>query len=149
MREAAPLQADDIEAGERGAVAERDAEGDDVVLDAREAADEGVGADADELMRGGAAAENGEIADLAMAGQHHVVGEDDALADAAIMRDMGVGEEHASAGRRSFREPPPAVPGFIVTPSRMRQSSPIDKANRLAAIFEVLRLDARSRRRDR
>ena len=69
VREAAPLQADEIEAGERGAVAERDAERDDVVLDPREAADEGVRADADELMRRRAAAENREIADLAMAGR--------------------------------------------------------------------------------
>ena len=45
-REAAALQADEIEPGERGAIAERDAERDDVVLDAREAADEGVRADA-------------------------------------------------------------------------------------------------------
>ena len=35
VREPAPLEADDIEAGERGAVAERHAERDEVVLDAR------------------------------------------------------------------------------------------------------------------
>ena len=103
MREAAALQADDIEAGERGAIAERKPKGNEVVLDAGETADEGVRADANELMRGGAAAQNGEIADLAMAGQHHVVGQDDALADAAIMRDMGVGQEHRARANDRFR----------------------------------------------
>ena len=44
--EAAPAQADDVEAGEMGAVADRHAVGDDVVLEARQAADEGVRADA-------------------------------------------------------------------------------------------------------
>ena len=51
VREAAALQADDIEAGERGAIAERHAEGNEVVLDAGQAADERMGADAHELVR--------------------------------------------------------------------------------------------------
>ena len=110
MREAPALQADDIEASERGAIAERKAERDEVVLDARQPADERMRADANELMRGGAAAENGEIADLAMPGQHHVVGQDDALADAAIMRHMGVGQKHASADRRPFPSRRPRCP---------------------------------------
>ena len=103
VREAAALQADDIEPGEAGAVAERKAKGNEVMLDAGETADERVGADANELMHGGAAAQNGEIADLAMAGQHHVVGENDALADAAIMRDVGVGQEHRPRPDDRFR----------------------------------------------
>ena len=57
MRKAAALQADEIEAGERGAVAERDAERNEVVLDAGKSADEGMRADAHELMRGRAAAD--------------------------------------------------------------------------------------------
>ena len=39
-------------------------------------------------------------------------------------------------------EPPPAVPGFIVTPSRIKTVLADRQANRLAAIFEVLRLVA-------
>jgi hypothetical protein len=92
--EAPALQADDIEAGEPGAVAERKAKGDEVMLDASETADEGVGPNPYELVNGGAAAQNGEIADLAMASQHHVVGQNNALADATIMRDVGVGQEY-------------------------------------------------------
>ena len=38
MGKAAALEADDIEPGERGAIAERDGEGNDVVFDASEAA---------------------------------------------------------------------------------------------------------------
>ena len=48
-REAAPLQADDVEARQVRAVAERHAVGDEVVLQARHAADEGMRADAREL----------------------------------------------------------------------------------------------------
>ena len=67
MRKAPALEADDVEAGEPGAIAERKAKRDQVMLDAGETADERVGSNADELMRGGAAADIGEIADLAMA----------------------------------------------------------------------------------
>src|ERR1700685_4363896 len=88
------LEGDDVDAGEPGAVAERKAEGDEVMLDASETADEGMGADANKLVNGGAPAQNGEIADLAMASQHHIVGQNNALANAAIMRDVGVGQEY-------------------------------------------------------
>ena len=105
-------------------------------------ADEGVRADANELMRGRAAAQYREIADLAMARQHDVVRQNDVVADAGSRARHGRWRERRSASRRSSREPPPAVPGFIVTPSRMMQSSPIVRRHRLAAIFEVLRLVA-------
>src|ERR1700733_4902664 len=88
------LEADDIEAGEARAVAERKAKGDEVVLHASKTPHERVGANANELVNGGPAAQNGEIADLAMASQHHVVGQNNALANAAIMRDVGVGQEN-------------------------------------------------------
>ena len=51
MRKAAPLEADEIETGEGGAVAESHAEGDKIVLDPGETADKGVRADADVLMQ--------------------------------------------------------------------------------------------------
>ena len=56
MRKTPPLQADNIEASESGAIAERKAERDEVVLDAGETAHERVGADANELMHSGAPA---------------------------------------------------------------------------------------------
>ena len=67
MREAPALEANDVEAGERGAIAERNSERDEVMLDPGKTADEGVSANANELVDGDAAAQIGEIADLAMA----------------------------------------------------------------------------------
>ena len=95
------------------------------MLDAGETADKRVGSNADELMRRRRRREwrNRRSGN---AGQHHIIGQNDALADAAIMRDVGVGQEHRPRPDDRF-EPPPAVPGFIVTPSRMRQSSPITR----------------------
>ena len=120
----------------------RDAEGDDVVFDAREPADESVRADAHELMRRRSAAEDGEISDLAMAGEHDVVGEDDVVADAAIVRDMGVGEKDAARADDRFANRRPPCPDSSSRPSRIRQSSPIVRLHPFAAIFEVLRLVA-------
>src|SRR6516164_1876949 len=85
MRKAAPLEADDIEPRQCRAIAERHAEGDEIVLDASEAADKSVRANPDELMRRGSPAHDGEVTDLAMACQHHVVRQDDALAEAAVV----------------------------------------------------------------
>src|SRR6185312_4925741 len=62
-REAAALHADDVEAGEPRPVAHHRAVGDDVALDAGHAADHCVLADADELMHGAEAAEDGIVAD--------------------------------------------------------------------------------------
>ena len=47
-------------------------------------------------MDAGPAADDGEIADLAMAREHHVVGEHDVAAHPAIMRDVGIGQEEAA-----------------------------------------------------
>ena len=45
--------------------------------------------------------------------------------------------------------PPPSVPGFMVTPSRMMQSVPIVSVARLALVLEILRLVAdRGERKD-
>ena len=141
MRKAAPLEADDIETGERGAVAERHAVGDDIVLDPGEAADEGVRADPDELMRRRPAAEDRRVADLAMARQHHVVGEDDVVAELAIMRDMGIGEEHAARPDDRLRA---AAGGAGIHRDALADQAILadPEAHRLAAIFEVLRLMA-------
>ena len=138
VRETPALQADDIEAGEPGAIAERKAKGNEVMLDASKTADKRVGADANELMSGGAAAQNGEIADLAMAGQHHVVGQNNALANAAIMRDVGVGQEHRARANDRFRA---AARGAGIHRHAFANEAVLadHQADRLAAIFEVLR----------
>src|SRR5271165_4517183 len=137
MREAAPLEADEVEAGERGAIAERHAEWDEIVLDAGEAADKGVGADANVLMRRRAAADDGEVADRDMARQHHIVGQNDALADPAVVRDMGVGEEHGSRTDDRHR---PAAFGARVHRHVLADQTLLadDETDRLASILEVL-----------
>ncbi len=60
--EAAALQADDVETGEVGAVAEHHAVGNAIVLQPGKAADEGMRADAGELDHRRAAAEDGVVA---------------------------------------------------------------------------------------
>jgi hypothetical protein len=104
------------------------------MLDAGETADERMGANTDELMRRGAPADIGEIADLAMPAQHHIVGENNALADSAIMSDMGVGEERRAWAHDRF--------GAATGGARVhRHAFPDDairanhKADGLAAVF--------------
>src|SRR5215207_1525 len=136
--EAAPLQPDDVEAGEVGAVAERHSVGDHVVLDAGQSAHEGVGADPHMLMNAGSAADDGIIAHRAMAGQHDIVGEDHVTADAGIMRDMALrqkqamipdsGDEAATGGAR--------VHGDAFTYRAVRTH---DEFRLLATELEVLR----------
>src|SRR5262245_48510926 len=73
-RKAAPLQADDIETGQVGPVANRHAVGNEIVLQPRHAAEKSVRPDAGELDNRGTTAKDGEIADIAVPGQHYVVG---------------------------------------------------------------------------
>ena len=61
--ETVPLQADDVKPRKIGPVADGHAKWDDIVLNAGHASDKRVSADADPLMDGGKAAQNGVIAD--------------------------------------------------------------------------------------
>ena len=144
----APRQADDVEARQMRPVAERHPVGNQIVLQARHAAEEGVRADARELDDGRAAADDGEIADRAMARQHDVVGEDHVVADAAVVPDVGVGEEGAAIadGRHHATAFGAGIHGhafadLAVGPDRQRR--------RLALVFQILRLMAdRGKRED-
>ncbi len=117
---------------------ERNAEGDEVVLDAGEAADESMRADANELMRRRAAANDGEVADLAMAREHHIVGQDDALAEPAVMSDMRIGEEHASRADDRLR---PSGLGPRIHRHAFADQTILadDQPHGLAAILQILR----------
>ena len=88
-RKFAALHADNVEAGQSGIVAARQAEGNDVRAHAGERADHRVGADAAELMHGGQA-------DHAMTAQRHAVREHDVVPDLAVMGDMAVCHEEAA-----------------------------------------------------
>ncbi len=71
-------------------------ERDDVSLDARNAADESVRPDAHELVHARSAADRRVIADFDVAAEQYVIGEDDAFAQLAIMRNMRICEQSAS-----------------------------------------------------
>ena len=72
-RKATALQADDVEARQVGAIAERHAVRNEIVLEPRHAADESVRPDARKLNDRRAAADDGVVADGAMSGKHDVV----------------------------------------------------------------------------
>ncbi len=84
----AALEADEVEAGEVGALADHRAVGDDVRDDAREAADHRSAAEADELVDRGEAAEDDVVPDDDMTAEGGVVGHDDVVADDAVVRDV-------------------------------------------------------------
>src|SRR5215213_3490082 len=74
-------------------VAHGHAIGNEIVLQARHATDEGMGANTGELDDGRTAAEDDEVAHRDMACQHHVVGENAVVADLGVVTHMGVGQE--------------------------------------------------------
>src|SRR5271163_4811318 len=96
-------------------------------------------ADADELMHGRAAAQNRKIADLDMAAQHHIVGQDDALAEAAIVRDMRIGEEDAARADDRLAAAPRS-PGIHRHPLADHAILADRQSDGFAAIFQILRL---------
>ena len=122
--EAAAPEANDIEACKARTVAERHGVGNDVIFDPAKSPDESMIADPHELMYGRTATHDDVIADARMARQHHVIGENNVIADLTVVRDMGMARK-AQWSPTTVRIPPPSVPGFIVTPSRMRQLAPI------------------------
>ncbi len=85
--------ADDVETAEDARIAVQHAIGDDIVGNGRQPADEGLTADAGELVHGRAAAKDDAILDDHMAGEHHVVRHDDVVAEDAVVRDVRIGKE--------------------------------------------------------
>ena len=87
-----------------------------------------------------------------MACEHHVVGQDDALADVAVVGDMGVGEKDAARADDCLRTAAlrAGIHRYALADEAVLAD---DEADRFAAIFEILRLmsnrsegeDARSR----
>ncbi len=140
-REAAARQPDDVQAAELGAVADRRAERDHVVLDARHAADETALADAHILVHCRQAAEDGVVVDAAMAAERRVVDEDDVVADLAVMGDMRADEKQAVVA--DPRQHPAALGAGIDGHVLADDAVPADlEPARLAVIFPVLRRQA-------
>ena len=95
-REAGALQADRVEAVQLHRVADRLHVGRDVLVDPGAAADEGVGADGDELVDGVEAAEHGAVVDGDVARALGAVGDDDVVADVAVVGQVHVGHDEAA-----------------------------------------------------
>jgi hypothetical protein len=93
--EAAAAQADDVQRGEAGAVADDAAKRDHVPLDARYPADHRRAADANELMDRRRAADHGVLADADVPTHHDIVRHNHVVADLAIMRNVDDGHQHA------------------------------------------------------
>ncbi len=137
----APLEADDVEAGEAGAIADHAAERNDVGLDAGDAADHRGTADTDILVKRGRPHDHRMVADADMATHHRVVRDDDVVAERAVVRDMchrhqqAIGADPGDAVATDAG----AMDGAVLA----HLSAGADLATcRLVAVFEVLRRQA-------
>lgn len=91
----ASTQANEVEAEEMGAVAAGERERNDVALDAGQTADKSAGANPHKLMHGGSAADHAGVINLDMTAKQHLIGQDHAITETTIMRDMRAGEKDA------------------------------------------------------
>ena len=112
-----PFQPDLIDPANLGRIAVGNHEGRNVLHDLRATAEDGMPADAAELVHAGEPADHGMILDHYMAGEGAVVGKNDVVSDHAIVGDMGVGEEIAVTADHRFCCPG-LVPRFTVQNSR-------------------------------
>jgi len=87
------FQADLIDAADFGRIAVGDHEGGHVLNDLGAAADDGMTPNAAKLVDPAEAADNGVVLHHHMTGQGAIVGENDMMADQAIVGDVGVGQE--------------------------------------------------------
>ena len=94
--EAGPLESDGIEAVELHRIAHRLHVRRDVLVDARAAAHERVGADGDELMHGVEPAENRPVVDGDVPGALRRVGDDHVVADVTVVRQVHVRHDEAA-----------------------------------------------------
>ena len=76
-----------------------------------QSADVGEPPDGGEVVAGARAVHDRAVADLDVAGEQHVVGEDDAVADAAVVRDVAADHEEAVGADARDARRPRACPG--------------------------------------
>ena len=124
------------------------AERDDVADHRGPAADEGVFADAAELVDGGVAAEDDEVLDHGDAAERRVVAHDDAVADDAVMADMAARHEEALVANHRL-----AAPGHRAEMDGDVLADDVVSADAqtrvLALVLQVLRRMAQRGERDR
>src|SRR5262249_36752896 len=87
------LQSDQVQSFEASPVTPHHAVGNDIVRHARHSADEGIAADPRELLYRGQATDVDVTRDDPMPAERNAVGEGDAVADMAIVRDVRIGHE--------------------------------------------------------
>lgn len=93
LREAAALEANEVQAAGGGGVPINDHEGRDVLDDFRESADDRVFPDSAELVDGGEAGDDRVVFHGDVSGEAAVVGKNDVISKLAIVSDVGVAEE--------------------------------------------------------
>ena len=98
----APFQANDVQTGKIGPVANHRSIRDHVAVNTGHAADHGVFADADKLMNGRQTANNGEILDQDMARQGSVIDQNTMVPDMTIVTNMGPGHQKAVIANCGF-----------------------------------------------
>lgn len=84
---------DHVESAQNAGVAVEHSIGNDVIAHRRQAPDEGLTPDAGKLVNRGAAPEYGSILDGHVPRKHDIVGKDDVVAEAAVMRHVRIGQE--------------------------------------------------------
>jgi len=109
------FQAHHIQSAKMSPVSHSCCKGNHIIFNTTHAADKGMFSDADKLMDCRQSTQNDVITDNAMTANGGVVGEDHMRANLAIMGNMCPG--HASPILVTM--PPPSVPGFMVTFSRI------------------------------
>ncbi len=109
--EAAAAQADEVQAAEPRAIADRRAVGDQSLIEPERPPRKACFADAHPLVHGREAAEDRMIADRHMAREGRIVDQDHVIADAAVVRDMGADHDQAAIADGGDHAAP-SVPGF-------------------------------------
>src|ERR1700730_8571832 len=140
-REAAALQSHDVEADQTGPVAHHHTVGNYVALDASEAADHRMCADAGELMRRREPGEKCVVTHRDVTREEDVVRHDDMVAEMAVMGDVGSRHEQAivSHPRHHAAAGSAGVHGDMLADD---VAAADHQGGILALVFQVLRLVA-------
>ena len=140
-----PLHADQIEPCQVSTVAHGGAKWDDIAFDAGHATNKGVMPNPTELVNARATAKNDVITDLTMPRDHRVVGKNHAIADDAVMSDVGIGKKCAIVANLRHRATAlcARIHCYAFTDGAI---APHFKRNPLTVEFQVLRFIANRRK---
>src|SRR5918993_139766 len=141
LRVVAALHADGVEAVAAGVVADGEGEGERVLDDDRVAADVRLAPDAAELVDARVGADVRAVGDFDVAGERGGVSHDDAVADAAVVRDVRLGHDEAVVADGG--EHPAALRAAVDGDELAYLAATADaRLRRLAPVLQVLRREA-------